>query len=342
MIFRTDRIGEVLLATAAVDSVKRAVPGASVTFVTSGYSRDILSVRGDIKEILIFDTVGKKPGMISAVKLGLELRRRRFDEAIVLNPQKYLHLACFLAGIPSRIGYGRKWGFLLNKTIPDTRGEGARHEVEYTMELLKLAGAYVADPRVLMSVRADESDKIDVLLGKEGIDRDLLVVIHPGASNPAKKWPKERYIQLIRKLKERTGVAVAVLGDEKERELAGEIRERSGNKTVDLAGKLDLKGVAAVLKKAAVFIGNDSGPAHMAAALGVPVISIFGRNIPGAGPKRWGPWGKGHIVFHKPCDHGVCLDDKCPYGYECLCNVSVDEVFAAAVGSLCKRGVNDL
>ncbi|MCK4852363.1 MAG: lipopolysaccharide heptosyltransferase II [Candidatus Omnitrophica bacterium] len=335
---RTDRIGEVLLSTIAVDRIKKRYPEARVSFVTSEYAKDIVSGRRDVSEIITVDTMDNKWWLVKAVLLGSSLRKRHFDAAVVLNPHRALHVACFLAGIPERIGYDRKWGFLLNRTIRDERDKGEKHEIEYTMDLLNVMGIDTAAPAPELPVDRETEDFISGFLSRNGIrpDRPLLI-IHPGSSNPAKMWPADRYAELITRLRSSLDCQVAVVGDKKEREPAERVVRESKADVYDLSGEFDLKGLAAFLKTSALLITNDTGPMHMAAALGVPVIAIFGRNIPGAGPVRWRPWGEGHVVFHEDPGCAPCYDTACPYDHKCLRAVTVDAVLGAALRILSKR-----
>ena len=329
-VIRTDRIGEVLLSTVFVNAINSVYPKAGIFFVTSEYARPLVEDMGGVKEVLTFDTPGRRGWIRKACRLAGELRRRKIDAAVVLNPHKSLHLACFLAGIPVRAGYDRKWGFLLNRRIRDERDKGLKHECEYSMDLANAIGIECSAPKVSLNITGASVEKTGRVLREKGkIDDRLLVAVHPGSSNPAKMWPHSRYAELIRKINDETGCDVVLLGSGSEKHLTEEIARESGGKTIDLAGELDLKELAAVLKHADLFIGNDAGPMHMAAAVGTSVIALFGRNIPGVGPKRWGPWGEGHIVFHETPGCEPCLDSGCKKDYRCLSNITVDQVFAA-------------
>ncbi len=338
VIMRTDRIGEVLLSTVAVDSIRKAYPGARVTFVTSEYSRDIVEGREDVEEVITVDTANKDKWLLRSVRLSGLLRKKRFDTAIILNPHKLLHTACFLAGIARRVGYDRKWGFLLNKKVSDERARGEKHEIEYTMDLLRGLGidTTAPDPRMVIDGAAEKF--IKDLLGKMKIYPDrALIIIHPGSSNPAKMWPGKHYADLIRRIKSVLDCHIAMIGDETEKGLVKGVINEAGVDILDFSGMFDIKKLAAFLKKAGLFIGNDTGPMHMAAAIGVPVVAIFGRNIPGVSPVRWRPWGEKHAVLHESPGCDPCLDTACPYDYKCMRAVKVDAVLGAAMRILSKR-----
>jgi len=338
VVMRTDRIGEVLLSTITVDSIRRAHPEARITFVTSEYSRGIVEGREDVEEVITVDTANKDKWLLKAVRLSGLLRKKRFDTAIILNPHKLLHTACFLAGIPQRVGYDRKWGFLLNKKINDQRARGEKHEIEYTMDLLQGLGIDTTAPAPRLVIDGEAERSIKDLLCKMKIYPDKpLIIVHPGSSNPAKMWPKKQYAKLIRRIRSVLDCHIAMIGDEEEKGLVGEVINEIGVDILDLSGVFDIKKLAAFFKKADLFIGNDTGPMHMAAALGVPVVAIFGRNIPGVSPVRWRPWGEKHTVLHENPGCDPCHDTACPHDYKCMRAVTVDAVLGAAMRILSKR-----
>ncbi len=331
VIFRTDRIGEVLLSTVAIDMIKAQYPMAKVSFVTSSYSKPLLEDRDDIENVLIADTFQKGGEIYKALALSGKLRKHGFDTAIILNPHKVLHLACFFAGIPLRAGYDRKWGFLLSRKIQDRRDEGSKHEIQYTHDLLKLLeiDQPVRGPHLPVNKKADES--MMNKMAEKGIFSDIkLIIVHPGSSNPSKIWPRDNYVKLIRKIKKELSANVIIVGSVKEKGLSERIISEAGAAITDLTGELSLKELAALLKKCDIFIGNDTGPMHMAAALGVPVIAVFGRNIPGTGPVRWRPWGDKHNVFHHETGCAPCRDAACEYDHKCLDSITVSDIFNAA------------
>jgi lipopolysaccharide heptosyltransferase II len=154
-----------------------------------------------------------------------------------------------------------------------------------------------------------------------------LVMLQPGARYWFKAWPAERFAELAGRLAEKHGCAILIGGDAKERDLAEAIRAGARTSVVPLAGRLTLLQYAAVLKRCALFVGNDNGPMHMAAALGVPVVALFGPS----NPAEWGPRGARVEVLYKGLDCRRCFHPTCTRGEEsCMRQITVDEVSAAA------------
>lgn len=305
-VFRTDRIGEVLLSTVAVDILHRNYPTAQITFFTSEYAAGVLSGHPGITRIVPLKSF--KPGQTfrPAVRLAGQLRKTSFDMAVILNPHKALHLACLLAGIPRRCGFDRKWGFLLTRRVLDTRDQGEAHEVEYTRRFLKDIGLAVTDAQPFLRVEDGMRELIQEILSEQGVNLNApIVVLHPCASNPAKCWSLQKYSALMEFFKD-ASAQVVVIGEQKEYDLISDLIDTSGCRAINAAGLFDLGQLAGLLQAARVFVGNDSGPMHMAAVLGVPVVAIFSKHAQGSNPVRWRPWGDDHVIFHelhgeKPC-----------------------------------------
>jgi heptosyltransferase-2 len=153
------------------------------------------------------------------------------------------------------------------------------------------------------------------------------VVLNPGASCPSKIWPTDRYARLAEKLSKNYGCQIVLIGRTRERLIALKVKEHlSALPVIDLSGKLSLGMLGRLLKEARLLISNDSGPVHVATAVGTPVISIFGRNLPGLSPRRWGPLGHKARVIHKEVGCPVCLAHNCRINFLCLDVISVEDL----------------
>ena len=236
------------------------------------------------------------------MRLARRLRTGRFHAVLVSNPHKVLHFAVFLAGIPVRVGYARKWGWTLTHTLKDEKAAAEFHEVEYNLRLLKRLGIDVpAVPSFQLPVSGDDQEAVAALLERFRVrDTDDLVAVHPWTSNPAKRWPPVRFQQLIQQLAKLPGIRPVIIGGQEASPHAHEMMDDSSERVCNVVGRLSLGELAALLQRVRVLVTNDSGPMHVAAAVGTPVIALFGTGSPGGHPKRWGPWGSHHTVIHKP------------------------------------------
>ncbi len=301
VVLRTDRIGEVLLSVPVIEALHKRFPEAEIDFVTSAYSADIIKQRPDIARIILFDTFSAKTPLWSAFRLANKLRPKAFDMAVVLNPHKVLHLACFLSNIPVRAGFNRKWPFLLTHRAEDNRDKAMMHEVEYNLRFLRIIDIYTDNTAPSMPVSGRDSSFIKEALRKAGItDKDKIVALHPGSSSAKKIWPVENFKKIAKSLSEANAAFIVIIGDEHEKPLGRKIALSLRSNVFDMTGFFTLKQLAALLKRAELFITNDNGPMHISAAVGTKTIALFNKDSQGSSPKRWSPYGEGHIVFHKP------------------------------------------
>lgn len=330
IIVRTDRIGDVVLSTPVIENVRRAYPGAFIAFMCRPYTKDILEGNPYLDEIIVYDKHEKHRSFFSTVLFAFSLRKKKFDLAIVLHPTNRAHFIGFFAGIPRRVGWDRKMGFLLTQRVVHTKQEGKKHESEYTLDLIRSLGIPVTTRRLFFPLRHDSQLVIEEMLKRYGITRhERLVIINPSASDPSRCWPQEYFNQLIYLLKGHCCVRVAVIASPEKAD-CGALLLKCHPDTIDLRAKLTLSQLGALLNRASLLISNDSGPVHVAAALGIPVISIFSRSNPGLSPARWRPLGGRSVYFHKNAGCQVCLAHNCQRGFLCLKAITPQEVFAAA------------
>ena len=327
LITRTDRIGDVLLSTPAIKAVRDAHPEAHIAVMVRPYAEEIVRGNPYINEVIIYDKYARHKNFLSTFFFALGLRKKNFDLAIHLHPTNRCHVISFLAGIPQRVGYDIKCGFLLTKKIPHTKQEGKKHEIDYTLDVVRSIGIEVRNKELYMPIIKEAEEKISGLLQQEGLSgQDRLVVLHPGASCLSKRWPEERFAMLGEKLIENYGVKVALVSGPNEVEIVARTAKLMGHHAINLCGKTSIGELAALLKRAELFISNDSGPVHMAVAVGTPVIAIFGRSDKGLSPKRWGPTGPKDIILHKHVGCDVCLAHNCQKDFACLKAITVDDV----------------
>ena len=309
LFIRTDRLGETLLNLPAVSSLRAALPQASLTLLVHPDLQPLLDGLPGIDEVLAHRHELRHGWWRRARTLGRTLRPRRFDVAVVSNPMKELHVAVWLAGIPCRVGYDRKWGCLLTHRLPDRKALGERHEVEYNLDLVRRLGLPTLSPQWQFPRFEREQVEAQQLLERQGIDiARPFIAVHPWTSNPIKRWPLDRYQMLIRQAVERLRLQIVVIGGAEE---AGQTQAvlPAGLSAVNLVGKLSLRQVAGLLQLAALLVSNDSGPMHLAAAAGTRTLALFGTPNGAAGPRRWGPWGRGHVVISKPSMESITVNE---------------------------------
>ncbi|MFA5224654.1 MAG: lipopolysaccharide heptosyltransferase II [Candidatus Omnitrophota bacterium] len=331
LIVRTDRIGDVLLSTPVIKALRQKYPQAYISMIVSPYARDIVEANPYLDEVIIYDKDIKHKSWMRSLKFASRLRKKRFDLAVILHPTNRMHLIAFLAGIPLRLGYNRKFGFLNNLRKKHSKQEGLRHEAEYNLDLFKELGISGNARDLFMPIKEESEEWARDLLASNGIkETDKLLAINPGASCPSKIWPADRFAQVAEILAKQYNLKILVVAGAKDIPQANMVARKLGDKALNLSGKTSLSHLASMLKRCSLFISNDSGPVHIASSLGVPVISIFGRNQPGLSPRRWGPLGKRDKYLHKDIGCIQCLAHNCKKEFACLKAISVDDVLSAA------------
>jgi len=331
LVVRTDRIGDVMLSTPVIKALKVKYPHAYIAMMVGPHAKDIVEGNPYLDDVIIYDKDVKHKSWQRSVKFTLNLKKKKFDLAVLLHPTNRVHLVAFFAGIKRRIGYDRKLGFLLTDRIAHTKQYGEKHELEYNLDLLKPLGIEVEDKSLFMPIRKESEEWVDALFLEAGIrGTDKLLALHPGASCPSKIWPNNRFAEVADRLVDKYGFKVLLVGGAKDVTLAGNVAQHMLHEAINLSGKTSLSQLASVLKRCELFISNDSGPVHIGSAVGVAVISIFGRSQKGLSPKRWGPVGEKDQVAHTTIGCVECLAHNCVKDFACLKAVTTDYVLNIA------------
>jgi len=331
LVVRTDKIGDVVLSTPVIKNLRRYFPNSYIAMMVSPNTKELVEGNPYLDEVIVYDKENEHKGWFASLRFSRYLKKKRFDLAIILHPTNRVHLVTFFAGIPQRVGYNRKLGFLLTDKIPHTKQLGQKHESEYNLDLLRYLGLKDLENQIFVPIKAEAKKYVEQLLEKQGIrEDDFLIAVHPSATCPSKRWPPERFAELCDKLKEKYDLKILVVAGPKDIDLAQKLINMMKEKAINLAGKLSLGELAYLLKRCRLFISNDSGPVHISSAVGTPVISIFGRNQAGLSPLRWGPLGKYDRVIHKEVGCQVCLAHNCQKGFLCLKAISVEDVLKVA------------
>ncbi len=297
-----------MLTMPAVAALRHAYPRAHLTLLVNPELKALLNGLPGLDEVIEY-RADQRSWWIEALALGSAWRREHFDLVVIANPKKVFHAAAYLAGIPQRVGYDRKWGWCLTHRLADRKALGERHEVEYNLELVDSLGFSTSMPRWQLPPLEPEHTEILRLLEHQGIHpSESVIALHPWTSNPLKRWPLERFEAVARAIVASRPVKLVVIGGSEEVEVARTVVARDWP-VVNLVGQLTLRHLAALLQRTQVLVSNDSGPVHLAAAVQAKTVVLFGTSDPAAGPRRWGPWGSGHVVIWKPSVEAIIVDE---------------------------------
>ena len=205
---------------------------------------------------------------------------------------------------------------------------GAHHRIDRDLQVLKPMSiqAGTTDPQLWLT--PEEENSADHLLDQLCVQRSQsMVILQPGARYWFKAWPPERFAELADRLTSQYGCQVLIGGSHQDIDLAQQIRQLAKNSPIVMAGRTTITQFAAIAKKSVLFVGSDSGAMHIAAAVGTPVVALFGPS----NPREWGPRGGPVEVLYKEVDCRICFHPTCTRGEEnCMRLITVHEVFAAA------------
>ena len=332
LVTRTDRIGDVILSLPAIKAIRKAFPDAYIAVMVQPRIDDILKGNPHIDEVIVYDKNKKHKSMLRNIDFIKGLRSEKFDMVLNLHSTKRTNLLCFLAGIPRRIGYARgKADFLLTDKIEYTKKSGEKHEAEYSLDILRYLGINPEFSNPFVCVQQEDEKRAEEILEGLGIaNGEKFAILHPGASCKSKMWPLKNFAKIGDMLMENLKTKVMINLVPGQADLGEKVKGMMKNKPVFFCDPTTLGELAALFKKAGLVISNDSGPVHIAAAVGCPVISIFGRNQKGLSPVRWKPLGAKALAIHKDIGCTECLAHDCKKGFLCLESVSAQEVFEKA------------
>lgn len=335
LVIKLRYLGDVLLATPVVSQLHRAFPQARITMLVSRGTEAMLAGNPDLYDVLVAD----KQGLLSEAAFGLMLRRRRYDCVIDLTDGDRAAILTWITAAPVRVGFNQeqRWRGMAYTAVA-APGAQDRHRIERDLSSLRALGLAPEPGAPVLAVSSDEEDAGRQVLAALGVDAEgpPLVMVQPGARYWFKAWPAERFVELADRLTAATACQVLVGGSPQEQELATSLVSRMRGKAVNLAGRLSVRHYAAILKRCALFVGNDAGPMHMAAALGTPIVGLFGPSD----PAEWGPRSPQARTLYKGLDCRRCFHPTCERGeMSCMKQISVEEVFQAALTFLSAKEV---
>ena len=328
---RLDGIGDVLMTTPAMRALRETL-GCHVSLLTSAAGAATAPFVREVDEVIEFAAPWMKAtGDAATADFAMveRLREGRFDAAVVFtvysqNPLPAAYL-CHLAGIPLRLAHCRENPYrLLSDWVPDPEPQKfVRHEVKRQLDLAAAVGCTTADTRLSFRVPEASRNKIDRLLGRPGRP---LVVVHPGASAASRRYPAESYARAIDLLIAETGCEAVLTGDAWEEPLVRTVRDALRGPSRSLVGRLGLGELGALIDEADLLVSNNTGPAHVAAALGTPVVDLYALTNP-----QHTPWQVPSRVLNHDVPCRNCYRSVCPAGHhDCLRRVPPEAVAAAA------------
>ncbi|MDX2096797.1 MAG: lipopolysaccharide heptosyltransferase II [Leptolyngbyaceae cyanobacterium bins.59] len=339
LCIRLDAIGDLIMTTPAIRAIKQSGGDRRLTLLTSPAGQGIAPFIPEIDAVISYDAPWMKataPRTSSQPELEMveRLRLAQFDAAVIFtvfsqNPLPAAFL-CYLANIPLRLAHCHEnpYQLLTDWVLDPEPSQGIRQEVRRQLDLVASVGCQIADERMGLTVREADRQRVLGLLDELGVERDRpWVVIHPGATAASRRYPPEGFAAVARCLTLDANFQVILTGVESERELVQDIQNQMQCASCSLVGKLNLGEMIALVATTPLLISNNTGPVHMASALGTPVIDLYALTNP-----QHTPW----LVPHRVLSHDVpckfCYKSICPEGHNhCLTLITVEEVVRAAL-----------
>lgn len=341
---RLDNLGDVIMTTPALAAIRRGLPQARIALLASRAGTAVAQHLPMVDEAIRFDAPWiKSPGAVDeAQDFGLrenelidQLRARRFDAAIIFTvcTQSALPAAlwCRLAGIPLRLAHSREnpYGLLTNWIIDnEVVADGMRHEVERQLALVAAVGLHPTDEHLVFEPGAAHTEQCRQRMAAAGVDpARRYFIVHPGATAASRRYPAEWFGTAAEAISRQTGSVAIYTGSASEQALIDAARERMTQPSFSLAGRLELGEFAALIAGAQVLVTNNTGPVHIAAALGTPVVDLYALTNP-----QHTPWKVACRVLNHSVPCRNCLKSVCPEGHhDCLRRVEPQAVAAAAL-----------
>jgi len=319
LVIKLRAIGDVLLSTAVLRNLRVAFPDASIDFLTEVPSREVLEGNPDVSSLLIFD--GKKQ---SGAGLILDVRRRRYDLVIDLFGNPRSALVTLFSGAKYRVGYRFGWRRYCYNIVVHPRG-GEVHNVEFNLDALRSIDVPVHSAEPVFPLSTQSETFAEDYFRKSALAGKHVVAFNPGGGWYTKRWRVSQFAQLGERLVKQFNVRVIVIWGPGERDDAEQVI-KLGNFGGEIIPPTSLKQLASILKRCSSIVTNDSGPMHIAAAMGIPVVAIFGPTR----PELQGPLaGNFEVVRHQELSCLGCNLTKCPIGNPCMEDLSVEKVFEA-------------
>ena len=334
-------LGDAVMCEPALRGLRRLFPQATITLLVKPSVAELFELHPAIDRVMLYEDRGRHAGLAGKWRLAGDLRQHGFDLAVLLQNAFEAALLTALGGIRRRYGYATDGRSLLLSdpvATPDRRSH--KHQVQYYWDMLKPLGLSGQSGHPELFVSPDEERVMAERLAQRGIMADDVVIgINPGSTyGGAKRWVPDRFAESTERLCRTLNdsgrrPAVVLIGAKGEEPLGRLIASRLTARAAVLSGATSIRELMAVIKRCAVLVTNDTGPMHIASAVSVPVVAIFG-------PTDWrttSTYGEEHALLRHPVDCAPCLLRECPIDHRCMMGVSVDQVYDAGLKQLARH-----
>jgi ADP-heptose:LPS heptosyltransferase len=343
LVVRTDRIGDVVLATPLIRALRETFPDAYLAALVNPYARDVLLGNPHINEILTDDPKGRDGGRRGFWRQVRALRSYKFDTALLLLPTERLAWMLFASGIRTRVSVGLKLYEVLTfmKTVSRHKYIPLRHEADYCLDLGRAIGVREAQLVTQITLTEEERQKGREMLRSRGLpdsNKDggvKTVIIHPGSAGSSPNWKVEEYVELARFCLEDERVWIVITGSPNETQFSGAFAVLQSQQVIDLIGQLSIRELCTVIAAGSLVISSSTGPMHLAAGLGVPTVSMFCR-MSACSVDLWGPLGNSSEIVRPSTTYCATQCPGDPHICQFVGGIDPEAVYKSIVRALWK------
>ena len=324
LVVNVNWVGDVIFSSPIFKALKEAHPKAHISCLAVPRVREVLESIPFIDEIIVYDEKGRHRNPLAKLKLIFQLRRKHFDVAFLLHRSLTRALLVYLAGIPQRVGYDEKnrGKFLTHKVeFPDEQV----HRSDHYLKVIESFGIPVNDRQCRLNVSQKAQKDVEEILKSSNVsESDFILIINPGGNWNLKRWPIENFAKLVGRIVADFNTRIIMSGAENDQSLFRKLRSLTHHDVINLTGQTNLKQLIALMGRASIVISADTGPLHMANAVGSDVISIYGPTR----PEITGPRGSGKafvLQSNVGCNQEPCYYLQCPDNI-CMKAITVNDV----------------
>ncbi len=322
-------VGDAVMTLPAIASMRESFPHAEMAILAKPWVAELFQDNPSVDRVIVYESPGVHQGIQGKWRLARKLRNDNFSLAMLLQNAFEAAFISFLAGIPRRAGYdtdGRR--FLLTHPVSCNQKIKQSHQIDFYLRMVEELGFRSVTPVPRLAVPRRGQEEASRMLRSLGVkETEEIVGLSPGATfGSAKQWFPERYGKLAEKIGKELGARILIFGSAGDKEIGLQVCRHSEAPLIDLTGQTTLSRAMALIARCRLFVTNDSGLMHVAAALHTPLIALFGST----NSQRTGPRGGLCRVIRKPLACAPCMKRECPERRECMELISVDEVYEAA------------
>lgn len=321
-------VGDAIMSTPVIRAMKKNFPNAHINILAKPWVAPVFKNNPYVDKVIIYDDAKRHKKGLGTIRLCKDLRKYNFNLALLIQNAFEAALITFMAGIPNRIGYDTDARtFLLDRPVNLDQSLKKKHLIDYYLGILKGASIVTYGRKLNLNISFEERKKATNTLKTNLISSNKIIGINPGATGgTAKCWFPDRYAVLCKHLYKITGTKILIFGTSTDRDLGEQILKASQNSCINLCGKTTLRDAFALIEQCDLFITNDSGLMHAAAALDICQIAIIGSTDYIATP----PSNPDAHIIRVPTSCSPCLKIKCPTDHRCMKRITVNMVFELA------------